>query len=72
MTNVTIIDTNSNETICEGMEGWGITDALVNHFCDDRTPGEVYDACCGCGDAYMDGEPTDGYESFLGIEIREA
>ena len=71
MAKATIIDTTSGETICERMEGWGITDALVNHFCDDRTPCEVYDACCACGDAYMAGEPTDGYESFLGIEITD-
>jgi len=69
MTTITIIDAISNETICKDIEFWGATDALVNHFCDDRTPQEVYDACVACGDAISADEPTAEYEAFLGIEI---
>ena len=69
MRTVTIFDKNLNEYICEDIELWEMADALVNSFCDDSTPQEVYDACIACADAYAKGEPVYEYTSYLGIKI---
>jgi hypothetical protein len=69
MTNVNIFDTNADAFIAEGLEDWGITDCLINAFCDDNTPDEIREACESLGDAYMKGEPTNAWEAYLGVEI---
>lgn len=50
-------------------EDSGISDALVNAFCDNSTPREVYRACVDLGYAWMRGEPVYAYESYLGVRV---
>ena len=70
ITTCTIIDTNNgNEVIARDIELWGVTDALVNAFCGNSTPQEVYDTCCKLGDAICANEPTEAYEAYLGVVI---
>lgn len=61
--------TANGECIYEG-PAWGATDALVNYYCDNSTPNEVYEACCGLGDAITKNEYTGAFESYLGCEVR--
>lgn len=69
MTTCNIFDTNNNETIAEDIELWGVTDILVNYFCGNDTPQDVYETCCKLGNAICANEPTDAYEAYLGIVI---
>ena len=69
MSNVTITCTATDETICENLEGWGATDAIVSYYCDNSTPSEVYDACCALGDAIAAGEPTYELEAYLACKV---
>lgn len=66
---VTIKDIYTYKSIAKDIDGWQISSRLVSHFCDSGTPVEIYDACIALGEAYMNGEPTQDYESYLGVEI---
>lgn len=66
---VTIFDHSTNEHIVRNIPFDEATDALVNEFCDDSTPREIYEACCELGDAIAMGEPTYELEAYLNVSI---
>lgn len=66
-TEIIITCTATGDIIYEG-EAWGATDALVNYYCDNATPAEIYDACCEYGDAIASGDDVSAYEAYLACE----
>lgn len=68
---ITITCTATSETIYTGPE-WGATDALVNYYCDNGTPSEIYDACCDLGDAIARGEYAGDLMAYLACSIEGA
>lgn len=70
MSNIKITCTATDETIYEG-PAWGATDALVNYYCDNSTPAEIYDACCAAGDAIAAFEDDSAYAAYLAYEVTD-
>ena len=66
---IEIVCTINDECIYRG-PAWGATDALVNYYCDNSTPNEIYEACCALGDAITKNEYYGAYEAFLACDVQ--
>lgn len=66
---VTIFCHATDEFICQKFPLSGMTDLLVNYYCDNSTPREVYDACLALADQTELNEDTSALEAFLDCEV---
>lgn len=67
--NVNIWSDTTGEYVAVNLAPAGIADALINAFCSDYTPQEIYDACIALADAYTGGEDTSAEEVALGVQV---
>lgn len=67
--NINIYNEETGEYIAANLAPAGMADALVNAFCSNGTPAEVYDACIALADAYTSGEDTSAEEAALGVQV---
>lgn len=68
MTDVKITCTATGETFYEG-PAWGANDALVNYYCDNSTPIEIYAACNELSNQIIAGVATYDLEAYLACEV---
>ena len=65
---ITITCTATGEKFYTGPK-WDATDALVNYYCDNRTPIDIYNACVAAGVRIAENADDSAYASYLAYEV---